>query len=78
MKTWGNEQIDYRNSKIDTFQNYFGIALDQNIGNLEKMINSVIASHFHVSGYHVDCPRDKDALYKNQQHKNANFSSKRK
>ena len=40
------------NSMIDILQNYFGIALRQNIGKLENMTNAIIASLYHVSDYH--------------------------
>ena len=49
------------NTKIDTLQNYFGIALRQNIGNLEAMTNAIMASLFHVSGYHANCPKTSDS-----------------
>ena len=35
----------------------------------KKISNSTIASLFHVSGYHVDCPRDKDTWCKYQHNK---------
>lgn len=40
---------------IDKMQNYFGIALRQNYGDLEKMISAFM---YHVSGYHESCPKD--------------------
>ena len=49
------------NTKIDTLQNYFGIALRQNIGNLEAMTNAIMASLFHVSDYHANCPKTSDS-----------------
>ena len=45
------------NKKIDTLQNYFGIALRQNVGNLDAMTTAIMASMYHVCGYHVDCPK---------------------
>ena len=43
-------------AKIDTLQNYFGIALRQNVGNLESMKKGCMASLYHVSSYHDMCP----------------------
>ena len=37
------------NKKIDILQKYFGIALRNNIGDLEKMTNAITASVYHVS-----------------------------
>ena len=45
-------------AKIDTLQNYFGIALRQNFGDIDKMISACKASMYHVSGYHDNCPKD--------------------
>lgn len=53
------------NSKIDTHQNYFEIALRQIIGNLEKVRNSVIACISNLSGYYVHCPKNKRYMVKN-------------
>jgi hypothetical protein len=44
-------------ARIDTLQNYFGIALRQNVGNLEDMLKSCLGSMYHVSGYHNSCPK---------------------
>ena len=54
-------------SKIDILQYYFGIALRQNVGNLENMTNAIHASLYHVSGYHDSCPKTNDGWcqYKN-------------
>ena len=46
-------------AKIDTLQNYFGIALRQNVGNLE-MVNACMASMYHVAEYHERCPKGND------------------
>ena len=45
-------------AKIDTLQNYFGIALRQNIGDIEEMISACKASMCHVAGYHDNCPKN--------------------
>ena len=45
-------------AKIDTLQNYFGIALRQNIGNLDDMITGCKGSMYHVSEYHDNCPKN--------------------
>ena len=46
---------------IDKLQNYFGIALRQNGGNLEKMIIACKASMYHVAGYHDNCQKNSDS-----------------
>ena len=43
-----------------TLQNYFGIALRQNIGSLDKMRKAIMASLYHVSDYHDHCPKTPD------------------
>ncbi|XP_066932065.1 uncharacterized protein [Clytia hemisphaerica] len=48
-------------AKIDCLQNYFGIALRQNVNNLDEMVKSTKASMFHVAGYHDNCPNHKDS-----------------
>ena len=48
-------------AKIDTLQNYFGIALRQNVGNLDNMIKGCMASMYHVSEYHENCPMTEDS-----------------
>lgn len=48
-------------AKIDTLQNYFGIALRNNKGNLNQMIKACKASMYHVAGYHENCPYSKDS-----------------
>ena len=47
-------------SKIDMLQNYFGIALRENVGNLESMINGCMASFYHIADYHEKCPKSSD------------------
>ena len=49
------------NAKIDTLQNYFGNALRQNIGDIDKMISACKASMFHVTGYHDNCPKNQNS-----------------
>ena len=50
----------FTNRKIDTLQNYFGITLRQNVGNLEAMTSAILASLYHVSDYHAGCPKTAD------------------
>ena len=45
---------------IDKMQNYFGIVLRQNCGDLNKMVMACKASMYHVAGYHDSCPKDPD------------------
>ena len=45
--------------KIDTLQNYFGIALRDNVGNLDAMTTAIMASMYHVSDYHADTKHHK-------------------
>ena len=47
-------------AKIDTLQNYFGIALRSNTGNLAAMKSNCMASMYHICGYHDDCPKSYD------------------
>lgn len=44
-------------AKIDMLQNYFGIALRQNVGNLKGMKQACMASLYHCCGYHDTCPK---------------------
>lgn len=44
-------------AKIDILQNYFGIALRQNVGNLSSMEDACMASMYHVAEYHDKCPK---------------------
>ena len=53
-------------AKIDILQNYFGIALRQNTGNLDKMVSATKASMYHVAGYHDNCPKDENSWCKFQ------------
>ena len=48
-------------AKIDTLQNYFSIALRQNIGDIDKMISTCKASSmFYVADYHDDCLKNQN------------------
>ena len=58
-KLGGAERLT--NTKIDILQKYFGIALRNNIGDLEKMTNAIIASVYHVSEYHEKCPKTNES-----------------
>ena len=53
-------------SILDKLQNYFGIALRIDIGNLKNMQNAILASLFHVASatsnqYHEYCPKTPDS-----------------
>ena len=48
-------------AKIDALQDYFRIALPQNVGKLNGTRKSCLASMYHVAGYHDSCPRSKDS-----------------
>ena len=45
---------------IDKLQNYFGIALRQDIVNIEAMKFAIMESLYHVCDYHGDCPKTDD------------------
>ena len=57
------------NAIIDTLQNYFGIALRQNVGNLDNMTKAIMASLYHVSNYHDSCPKTSDTWCQYQKDK---------
>ena len=57
------------NTKIDKLQNYFGIALRQNVGNLENMRKAILNSLFHVSDYHDNCLKTPDTWCQYQKDK---------
>lgn len=66
-------------AKIDVLQNYFGIALRQNTGNLDAMKQSCLASMYHVAGYHESCPKSSNSWCQYQADKinnTNNFKSK--
>ena len=48
-------------AKSDTLQNYFGIAPRQNVGKLNDMRKSCLASMYHAAGYHDYRPSSKDS-----------------
>ncbi|GFY03692.1 uncharacterized protein TNCV_3666031 [Trichonephila clavipes] len=59
---------------IDRIQNYYGIAIRSNVGNLQKMISSVIEAFFHcVSGknnsLHGQCPEGSESWCRYQRAK---------
>ena len=54
-------------AKIDTLQNYFGIALRQNVRDIDKMISACKASMFHVAGYDENCPKNQNSGCQYQQ-----------
>ena len=61
---------------IDKMQNYYGIAIRANVGNLEAMKNAVLASFFHCASsepcpLHQYCPVGSESLCKYQQDKNS-------
>ena len=60
----GSGQLN--NAVIDRLQNYFGIAIRTNVGNLEGMKKAIYASLFHVASseknqWHDHCPKGKDS-----------------
>lgn len=46
---------------IDKLQNYFGIAIRSNVGNLEGMEQSVLASIFHNHNHSAYCPKGSES-----------------
>ena len=62
-------------NRIDTLQNYFGITLHQNVGNLEAMASAILASLYHVSDYHAGCPKTADSwcLYQRDKVNGTNY-----
>ena len=57
------------NTIIDRFQNYYGIAIRSNVGDLEGMKKAIYASLFHVASshknnYHTHCPTGKNSWCK--------------
>lgn len=63
------------NATIDRLQNYFGVAIRQNSGNLKRMQDAVRASLFHVASsktnnwHYPHCPTGKDSWCKYNQDK---------
>ncbi|GFU84916.1 uncharacterized protein TNCV_3132521 [Trichonephila clavipes] len=62
-------------------QNYYGIAIRNNVGNLQKMMSSVIAAFFHcVSGktpLHGQCPEGSESWCRYQRAKQLGVPSKK-
>ena len=48
-------------AKIDTLENYYGIALRQNVGDIDKMISACKVSMFHVAGYYDICLKNQNS-----------------
>ena len=53
---------------VDRLQNYYGIAIRSNVGDIEAMKKNIYASLFHVASssknnYHVHCPTGPDSWY---------------
>ena len=53
----GGKKGGLTNSIIGRLQNYVGLALRQNVGNLKAMEDAIMASLFHVSNFHQYCPK---------------------
>ena len=49
-------------AETDALQNYFSIALGQNVGDIDKMISSCKASMFDVAGYHDNCAKNQSLI----------------
>ena len=69
------------NKTIDLLQNYYGIAVRSNVGNLKGMQNNICAALFHVASsktnnYHsAYCPPGESSWYKYQRDKSAGTST---
>ena len=61
-------------TKIDTLQNYIGIALRQNVGDLAAMTKACKASMYHVADYHDNCPKRRHSWCQFQKDKLLNTS----
>ena len=48
------------NTKTDTMQNYFSIALRSNVSGIAAMKSACMASMYHICGYHDNCPKFAD------------------
>ena len=60
-------------------QNYFGIVLRSNVGNLVVMKSECVGSMYHICGYHGNCPKSLDTWYqyqKDKQEKTSDYKSK--
>ena len=78
----GNSKGKLTDSLIDKLQNYYGIAIRSNSGNLKGMKNSIHASLFHCASserrnIHTHCPDGPDSWCRYKQDK-ANNTSKYK
>ena len=62
------------NIKIGTVQNYFGMVLRSNAGNLAAMKSACMALMYHICGYHYNCPKHVDTWYQYQKDKQDNTS----
>ena len=51
---------------IDKLQNYDGLAIKRNLGDVPAIVNDVHASYFHLADDHKFCPIDKDSWCKFQ------------
>lgn len=61
---------------IDKMQNYYGIAMRANVGNLKAMKNAILASFFHCDSseshpFHQYCPVGPESWCKYQQVQNS-------
>ena len=59
-------------SMVDRLQNYYGIAIRSNVGDLQKMKKAIGAVLFHCASskeneWHDNCPKGSDSLCKYQQ-----------
>ena len=68
------------NKTIDRLQNYYGIAVRANAGNMEQMKKSIHASLFHVASskdnnWHDHCPTGKDSWCRYQSDKSTGLST---
>ena len=61
-------------TKTDTTQNYFGVSLRLNVGNLAGMKSPCIASMDHIYGYHDHFPKSENTWCQYQKDKQDNIS----
>ena len=62
----GLTKLGITNNVVDRLQNYYGMAIRSNVGNLDKMKKAIYAALFHVCSsvkynYHVHCPTGVDS-----------------
>ena len=62
-------------TKIDTVENYFGIALRSKVGNLVAMKSARMAWMYHICGYQDTSPKSEDTWcqYQNDKQDNTNY-----